>query len=372
MVLIFHEGFEGVNNTSGNSVRVAVTEELSRKMTVKRVAAQEPFLRDGETQGKALSFGDGNQADVVTLSMPIGQNIHNTEVIVGFRIKLRDHTAGGLQQEVARIFASRLIAGERQLELVIDYNDANKLSIRRQGTVLETESSGTLLSNTWHFIEWKFLIHNTAGSWTVRIDDTQVLNGSSTDTQGVTGGSGTIGEQANLLAFLGAEGTGGGVDEEFLIDDIYVITTAGSVNNNFLGANTRTHLLLPNAEGTTITWVPQSGTDNSAMIDEVPASDTDYNDGQTNTNVDDYTFPDTQQETIYGVKIESHVKTDTGGRQRTFRHRARSGATIGNGSDIPVAGDEIVSELFELDPNTSALWTMSGLNAAEFGVEVRD
>jgi hypothetical protein len=372
MALLLFEGFEGIHTTEGTSVRTTVTDELSRKMTVRRVAASEPYLRGGQLSGKALSAGEGGFGDAVIVAMGIGQNVFNVQCVVGFRIKLRNHTTGGLQHEVAKIYATRITSGERQLELVIDYNDANKLSIRRQGTVIETEASGTLLSNTWHYIEWKFVIHNTAGSYTVRIDDTQVLNGTSLDTQGTGGGAGTIGEQAHYLAFQGADGLGTGVDAEFLFDDIYMLDSTGSINNDFRGANTRVVLHFPDEDGVTNAWTPQTGTDHFEMVNEVPPSSTDYNDGGTINNVDEYRFPTVTQTTIYGVKIESHVRTDAGGRERTFRHRARNGASTNNGAAIPVTGDDIVNEIFEVDPDTSAAWTASGLNVTEFGVEVTD
>jgi hypothetical protein len=171
-------------------------------------------------------------------------------------------------------------------------------------------------------------------------------------------------------------GTAAGNDDtpakETQIDDIYFLDTTGSVNNDFLGSNAVVILQLPDGEGTTNDFTPSAGTDNSALVDENPASSADYNDGATNADVDEYTFADIGENTVHGAIIETHVTVDALGRNRKFRHRCRSGATVGNGSDLSIMDDTNHRTIFEVDPNTSSLWTKANLNAAEFGVEVRD
>lgn len=371
MALLMMEGFEGLHTTEGASVRTEVTDELNRKWSVRwnTAAAQKPFLRAGETSGKALSWSDGNTGDNNAINWRLPRDIAGEEIVVGFRIKLRDHIAGPGVQELLVVLAGLTGSSARQLQLAIDYSDSNKLSVRRQGTVLETEASGTLLANTWHYIEFKFLIaESPTGSYTVRIDDTIVLSGSGIDTSALSGAN----DIAWALEWQGAEGTGGGVAEEMLLDDIYVLDVTGAVNNDFLGSSTQVVLLTPTSDGTTNNFTPQSGVDNYQMVDEIPAVSTDYNDGAVNGDIDEYGFSTVGSSTILAVSLQTHVTLDSFGGVRTYRHRARSGATIGNGSDIPVVDDTTHEEIFEVDPNTSAAWTASNVDAAEFGVEVRD
>jgi hypothetical protein len=70
------------------------------------------------------------------------------------------------------------------------------------------------------------------------------------------------------------------------IDDIYVCDGTGAKNNDFLGPSI-VEGILPNAEGTTIQWTPATGTDNSAMVDDVgtsaPVDSVNYNGSDTNT-----------------------------------------------------------------------------------------
>ena len=76
--------------------------------------------------------------------------------------------------------------------------------------------------------------------------------------------------------------------------------------------------------------------------------------------------------TIHAVSAQTQSELDSLGDTRRFRHRCRSGATVGTGADFDVADDNYNEEFFEVDPNTSAAWTEANLDSAEFGVEVRD
>jgi hypothetical protein len=73
---------------------------------------------------------------------------------------------------------------------------------------------------------------------------------------------------------------------------------------------------------------------------------------------------------VKGIQVYTRTRKDDAG-ARAYRVTCKSGATtIDNGSDIYLAtGYQTISQVYETDPNTSAAWTISGVNAAEFGVK---
>lgn len=287
-------------------------------------------------------------------------------LVVGFRIKTPDWVTTGAHK-LFSVYSDGTGDADRQLELYIDYSDSNKLKLRRGATDL-AESSASLISvDTWHYIEFKFNVHDTTGLYDVRVDGNSEMSASGTDTRNLS----TRG--VYLLEWWGMDGQNADqASDEQIIDDIYVLDTTGTINNNFLGPSTGVVALFPSAEGTTIDFTPSTGTDNSALVDDNPPGDTDYNDGATNGDIDEYEVDALSETIIYGVSVQTHAKPDAIGSIRKFRHRVRSGASVGNGSDIAVYDDAVHETIFEADPNTSAQWTNTNLNAAEFGVEVRD
>lgn len=365
MALIWFEGFEGLGVTEGQANKDNIYTELRRQFSLfTENDSSRPYLRPGSLQGKALAFQNTNTFTATQIRYGV-QDLTGTEFVIGFRYKTSENFTSGTS-DIFRIF-HETPTGIAHNTIRLDAT-SNTVILRRGGTTLATSAGSIWTSDTWHYYELKMLIADgTGGSYTMRVDDTQIFTASSVDTLD------DANLPNNLLVWSGYDASG--LDDpadEAMIDDIYLLDTTGSVNNDFLGSDTTVVFKAPDADGTTNQFTPQSGVDNYAMVDENPASNADYNDGATNGHIDEYSFANVDQAGIYGVKIESYVETDTEGRERTFRHRARSGATIGNGADIPVIDDVTVSEIFETDPNTSALWVKDDLNAAEFGVEVRD
>lgn len=366
MALIWFEGFEGLGVTEGPSNQDNIYDELRRQFAVFiEGATSKPYLRPGSLQGKALAFQNTNTFTPTWISYGLPSDITGTEVVIGFRYKTSSLFTSGISDIM--ILWHESPAGTPQIRLRLD-STSNTAAVFRGNTQLSISSGGVWTEDTWHYFELKILIAGgTGGSYNLRIDDTSVTSGSGVNTL----------QSASLpVQFIQWNGYDAASDDtpakEAQIDDIYVIDTTGGINDDFLGSDTTVVFKAPTSDGTTNDFTPQTGVDNYAMVDENPAAAADYNDGATNGDIDEYGFDAVDQAGIYGVKVESHVQVDTEGRQRAFRHRCRSGATVGNGSDKAVADDVNEFEIFEVDPNTSSLWVKADLNSAEFGVEVRD
>jgi hypothetical protein len=83
-----------------------------------------------------------------------------------------------------------------------------------------------------------------------------------------------------------------------------------------------------------------------------------------------FTYPAIAGSTVNAVSVVPRARKDDAG-TRTIRGATKSGATVADsGTDLGLSTSyQYLIGLFETDPNTSAAWTVSGVNAAEFGVK---
>ena len=219
-----------------------------------------------------------------------------------------------------------------------------------------------LTANTWHYIELKVRIHDTAGSYEVRVDGVTVLSASDTDTKFTTS------PDLSVVQFCFRKS-----GQEF--DDIYICDTDGTKNNNLLG-RVKVEAIFPSADGDSSDWTPSSGTDHSAMVDENPADDdTSYVESGTQDDTDLFAYDDLSAittEPILGVQVSTDVRMNEFPGALDVKLPVKSSTTTSDGEVTNVNDDDytIVHRILEDDPATSAAWTASGINSAQFGIKV--
>jgi hypothetical protein len=223
------------------------------------------------------------------------------------------------------------------------------------------ETSSALISiDTWYYIELKVYIHDTGGTYDVNLNGSNELSGSGVDTK-YSGSAGANQVRVGGYAFTRYP----------RFDDIYVCDNTGSIANDFLG-DVRVEALLPNGAGNSSDFTASAGS-NYQCVDETPPNWEDYVYDDTVGNHDTYTFDNmsTVEGDIYGVQSNMFAKKSSAG-TRTVKTVIRSdGADYTPGSEHTL-GDSYVYyvDTFEDDPDTSAAWTIAGVNAAEFGPKV--
>jgi hypothetical protein len=159
---------------------------------------------------------------------------------------------------------------------------------------------------------------------------------------------------------------------------MYVIdpTAGGAPTNTYLG-DCHVETLMPNADGTHSDWTPLSGSVHFTEVNErtgvYPDDDTTYVEASVVNNQDSYQYDDLSitAGTVYGVQTNLYArKVDTNLRQ--LKAITVSGGTTYVGSSLFTLANGYVdgTEIQETDPNTSAAWSVSGVNAAEFGAKV--
>jgi len=256
------------------------------------------------------------------------------------------------------------------LHVYLGMNTLGQLYVYQgNGTQLGLTPAGTWNWNTWMYLELKVTLHDSTGSFTLRKNGVTILSGTGLDTK--NGGTKTVFDSFKIRGTSGNADTVSGNS----YDDFYALNGAGSVNNDFLGDCT-IQTLYPSGNGNYSQWVGSDAdsTNNYLLVDENPPNTTDYVESGTATNKDTYAFADlTGAPNVKGVATRAYMSKSDAGAQ-LMRQTARIG-----GTDYPSATDDapsfgsytLSSRLMEVSPATSAAWTYTEVNGAEFGVEAR-
>jgi hypothetical protein len=257
-----------------------------------------------------------------------------------------------------------LVIGDATVDHIsMNLKSDGTLEVRRgnaAGTILGTTSSG-ITANAHHYIEIKGLIDDSTGTIEVR------LNGSSTPVLTLTSQDTRNGGTAAWTRVRLGNGNNIGTAD---YDDLYVLDGSGSAPlNTFLG-DMRVDTHVPNANGSNSGSTPSTGTDRYATVDEsAPNDDTDYN---TLAAVNDKDTLNVQNlasagSTIRGVQVLiAAKKTDAGAGSACPVVRHSSTDYDGTGVALTTTYG-YVREVYATNPGTSAAWTETDFNNAEFG-----
>ena len=252
--------------------------------------------------------------------------------------------------------------GSFQCELRTD--GAGRLLITRNGTTILGPGTTFLIAGVSYYLEFKVTIANSPnGVAEAKIDGVTEISSSTLDTQN------TANATANQIRL--GPGAGGGFD--YYLDDFYVCDGTGGVNDDFLG-DTRVQTIFPDANGNSSQLVGSDGnsTDNYLLVDETTPNTADYVESSTVGDKDTYNYGSLTPTTgaVYGVQILPYAaKTDAGVRsiQAIARHSATEEDT---GADMVLSTTvRYFMDVRDTKPGGGS-WSISDVNAAEFGVKV--
>lgn len=231
------------------------------------------------------------------------------------------------------------------------------------GTVLAQTAEGTITAGTTYHVEVRFSIHDSTGSYEVKLDGVSVLSGTGADTQN--------GSPATWDRFYVGYGGAPSYSSQYGIDDVYLGYDDGD-GFDLLG-DCRVDTLYPNGAGNSADWTPSAGA-NYECVDEVSTDgDTTYVSTDTTTNLDLYAFTDLSHSpaNIHAVQLVTAARKEDAGTV-TIQPKSRVGGTTRDAGAAfgPTTSYAMNRVLLAQDPDTSSAWTQSGVNAAEFGVEL--
>lgn len=253
-----------------------------------------------------------------------------------------------------------------QIRCVVDAN--GRLLFRRGSAADFNLTVGTLVAQTdpvlttaaWSHVEIQLYIHSTAGWIRVAVNGVHVYEVTDINTQHTTGGIVSVGQNH----IFGVQ------DNPFYMDDYYIYdftgdpskdtdfcpTTDGSgLATNYIG-DLQVMYLKPTADTAQDDWVPSTGSDSYAMVDEVDPNDADY---ISSTAVDDLTemeFEDLPEDITYvrGVSIVGRLsKSDAGAAHISYG--TKSFSTSIDATSRPVTVEPTYwRDMANIDPNTGA------------------
>ncbi len=257
-------------------------------------------------------------------------------------------------------------AGTAQGCVTLNQGDGT-LSIRRggkSGTVVAT-STLAIAPNVFYYIEFKHIIADAGGTLEVRVDGA-VWATFTGDTQ----------QTGNATANMVAHGHEGGVDTPAGVeryDDFYVLDGTGGSNDDYLGDH-RVDAIFPDGVGNHTEFATLVGAASHwEAVDEAdPDGDTSYVEENVVDDRDTFTFGahPLANGTIAGIQVLMRARKDSAGDAKIARLYRRG--SDDQGSDVALQTSYAYHrEIMETDPIAVGAWTITNINAAEFGVRVR-
>lgn len=345
MTLLFSDGFDHYNTSADHQ----------RKWDANSAAGS--FLT-GRFGGNAMGVGEGFGSGSMYKTLPANAST----IVCGCAMKI-----SGTNLHALDIYDGTTV------QVRIDVSSAFSIYRGDASVTLATGVGGPLSNNntTWYYVEFKVVIHASAGAVTIKVNGTQVYNATSLNTQATANAYGT----RVRVGGTGIGGNGAAVDDLYLCDGVDATATQGVPLNDFLAAapdGLRISYLGPTGAGTTTQFTPSAGS-NYQCVDDVPSNDdTDYVSSGTVGNTDTYAMADlpSSSGTVRAVQTVIKWRKDDAG-TRSGAAVVRSGGTNYVGATVAAADTYgIAMEVRGADPATSAAWTPSGVNAMEIGQRV--
>lgn len=247
---------------------------------------------------------------------------------------------------------------------IVKINTSGQLLVTNgAGTVLFT-STAVLADNDWNFIEFTQTVSDTVGIYELKLNGVSLFTfsgdtknaGTNTTIDAITLGGGVVGN--------------GAVSGTILFDDLYVLSSAGSRNNAFLGAR-RVQTITPSGAGSSTQFTPASGT-NFSNVNDIPDVTTTYVQDTVSGHRDTYAMSDlvAGTDSIDAVQQCMHATNPDGG-TATIKQAQKSGATVSYGATKTLSASVAwYNDLSETNPATSSPYTQTEINALEAGFEV--
>jgi len=207
-------------------------------------------------------------------------------------------------------------------------------------------------ANVWRYIELKHT--PSTGVCEIRVDGTLRV-------------SGTVPTAASVASLI-FEYNGG---VQYWIDDLYVLDSTGTTNNNYLG-DVRVQTILPSAEGANLALTPDSGTTHYSRVNEATPDTTSYVSSASVGVKDSYKYQQLTANTssVYGVAVTSYTSKDAPV-VAGLATLVRMGSTdyVNAQPQALSASWAVGTDLYPARPSDSAPWTPTDVNTAEFGVQ---
>jgi len=226
-----------------------------------------------------------------------------------------------------------------------------------------TTSTLTVPKGNWTLIEWHLKIADSSGVSEVKIDG--VLD--PTYTGDTKPGSETTVDRVRHCSYAW---------ERTYYDDIAMndtVNTDGKNDNSWPGDG-RIEILVPSGNGTLSQWTgsDSNSTDNYQLIDDIPASSTDYVQDSTPGNKDRYAITDFTATGKQILRVWSEARaidTVPEGAQMKIGLRVSSTDYMSSAISLPTTYNIVKGNEYKVNPDDSSAWEDADIDGIELVVE---
>ncbi len=300
-------------------------------------------------------------------------------LICGFAIKRSQYITG--QTSSIILTFNQGVTGTH---CFLSVNKDDYLEFYRNGVgaaeVLLGTGTTKVRSGLWYYIEAKTTINTTTGAVTIRVNGLNDIVLTNVNTHGDE--SVTASDTTDSVCLYTDLSQGGSVTRSGttiscsvtnngpVYDDFYLCDTTGSVNNDFLG-EVYVNTLFANGAGNYTNWTPNTGSNYTAVNEVAVNDDTTYVSTNTATTNDSYAFSNlTITHIVGGLNTNLIARMDDAG-PHTVATLVRISSTDYVGTAISTTSTYTnLPQIYETSPNSGSAWTVSEVNAAEFGIQL--
>lgn len=332
----------------------------------------------GLNQGRSGQLGDHclrNTAAILYTPSLSSASPETDTWIVGFGIKVDDNTGAGSPADSEfcgiEFITNTDVSPADQLSLQLVRVDTfiYKWSLRRGNALSDPEiaSSSPFWANKWYHFELKVKLDPTTGTYELRQDGVDIMSGSGAN----TAASGDAGADSIGIHM---EANFAGVPFQ-LIDDLFVLDSTGTYNNDFLG-DCYIEGILPNDDGDLTQWTPSAAVDHYTLVDEeTSVDDATKVTSETVDQVELFEYEPLSRivDNIRGVVVYScHAMQSSG--SRDFKITMRDSSNNDNLGTTEYTSDDVVyvteTDIVEKEPQGGSEWTKADIDSYQFGVKV--
>jgi hypothetical protein len=277
---------------------------------------------------------------------------------VGLRYWPANFPVGTNLHELVRF---RNVANIDHVKIGVDVNGYIQV-INGSGTTIGASSGSVIVPGAWQHIEVKVLVDGSVGTLQVRVEGVTKVNLTGVNTRNHATDTNvyslSIGEPSNANSTT------------FYIKDFVVWDATGTQNTDFLGT-VQIMRLTPSSD-VAMAWGKSSGTVGYDLINDSPPVDTNY----ISAGIGPIPAAATVELTDLPANVTSvkavlpvYRATKTDGGDGNIQAGMISSGVTGNGTDRPITSAFTYWwDVIEKDPNTSAPWTPTNLNAARLTI----
>ena len=239
-------------------------------------------------------------------------------------------------------------------QLCLCLNGSAHLEVRktnRSGTSLAV-GTATISTDTWYLIEGKFVIDPSVGVAQIKCNSTLDINYSGS----------THNQSADTITYITLGNPSGGYIvnyDDFVVDDAAWIGTTYIQGLALTGAGASTQ------------WTPSSGS-NYAVLNEIPANDSNYVTTNVNGNIDLYTLASLVGSVgaILCLQIEGRCAIDGTPTPTGVELGLRTNGNNYWGVKISTTSTlKGFTQIYALNPDTGVAWTSTLINSLQIGIQ---